>query len=260
MKKHIILFFLLVLSSHLFAAIQILNGLTHVHATAAGGQINGKVLLKNESAKEARILIYKQDLIANCGNAISYTALNTHNRSLGNWLQTNVDEKTLAPYEEYTLHYTINLPKDSIQKGTYWSVLMIEGADPIREENTNGMQVNSKVRYAIQVLADVDGFESPKLSFEDVKYDAKEKGNKTLKVRIKNDGLCSARTKVSIEIFSDKGVKIKAYEAVQKRIYPNLCNEFDLLLDDMPKGKYEGVLIADNGKDIFGSNITLDVE
>ena len=258
MKKHKILFFLLVLSSHLFAAIQVLNGLTHVHATAAGGQINGKILIKNESAKEARILIYKQDLIANCGNAIAYTTSNTHNRSLGNWLQTNIDEKILSPNEEYTIHYTINMPKDSIGKGTYWSVLMIEGAEPIKEENTNGMQVNSKVRYAIQVLADVDGFESPKLTFEDVKYEAKS--SKTLKVRIKNDGLCSAKTKVSIEIFSDKGVKIKGYEATQKRIYPNLCNEFELLLDDMPKGKYEGVLIADNGKDIFGSTITLDVE
>jgi hypothetical protein len=258
MKKHTILFFLLVLNFPLFAAIQVLNGLTHVHATAAGGQINGKILIKNESAKEARILIYKQDLIANCGNAIAYTTINTHNRSLGNWLQTNVDEKTLSPHEEYTIHYTINMPKDSIGKGTYWSVLMIEGADPIKEENTNGMQVNSKVRYAIQVLADVDGFESPKLAFEDVKYEAKS--NKTLKVRIKNDGLCSAKTKVSIEIFSDKGLKIKAFETTQKRIYPNLCNEFELLLDDMPKGKYEGVLIADNGKDIFGSTITLDVE
>ncbi|MDZ7877119.1 MAG: hypothetical protein U5L45_05590 [Saprospiraceae bacterium] len=260
MKKYSILFILLILSSHLSAAIQVLNGLTHMHPTAAGGQISGKILLKNESAKEARILIYKQDLIANCGNAIAYTTINTHNRSLGNWLQTNIDEKILLPHEEYTLFYTINVPKDSIEKGTYWSVLMIEGADPIKEENTNGMQVNSKVRYAIQVLADVGGFESPKLTFEDVKYEAKEKNNKTLKVRVKNDGLCSAKTKVSIEIFSDKGLKIKGYEAVQKRIYPNLCNEFELLLDDMPQGKYEGVLVADNGKDIFGSNITIDIE
>jgi hypothetical protein len=260
MKKHTILFFLLVLSAHLSAAIVVINGLTHVHATAAGGQINGQIRVKNESTKEARILIYKQDLVANCGNTTVYTTINNHNRSLGNWLQTNVDEKILSSNEEYTIHYTINMPKEGIEKGTYWSVLMIEGADPIKEENTNGMQINSKVRYAIQVLADVNGFESPTLTFEDVKYEAKENAAKSVKVRIKNDGAFSAKTKVSMEVFSEKGEKIKTYEGIQKRIYPSLCNEFELILTDMPKGKYEGVLIADNGKDMFGSNITLDVE
>lgn len=256
--KQCLFFLLLFLNTQLSAAIVVLNGLTHIHATTMGSQINGKIIVKNQSGKESRILIYKQDLISYCGNAIEYTDINKHPHSLGSWLQTNVDEKILSPNEEYTIRYTINIPKDTVEKGTYWSVLMIEGAEPIKEENANGMQVNSKVRYAIQVLADVNGFESPKLAFEDVKYEAKE--SKTIKVRVKNEGLFSAKTKVSIEIFSDKGLKIKAYQAVQKRIYPNLCNDFEITLDAMPKGKYEGVLIADNGKDIFGSNITLDVD
>lgn len=259
MKKQVILLFFIALSIRLSASILIMNGLTHVHATAKGSQINGKVVVKNESAKEARVLVYKQDLVSSCGKSIEYTDINKHSRSLGNWLKTNIDEKLLAPNEEYTIQYTINIPQEDLEKGTYWSVLMIEGANPVKEENKAGMQINSKVRYAVQILADIGGFESPKLGFEDVQYDAKANSDKVVKVKLKNEGVFSAKTKISLEVYSDKGDKIKTFEGLSKRIYPNLCNEFEIILTDLPKGKYEGVLIADNGKDMFGSNITLDV-
>ena len=260
MKKLSIFFFLIAVNIQLSASIMVLNGLTHIHTTSAGSQIKGKILVKNQSAKESRILLYTQDLMVSCGQNVEYTDINKHNRSLGNWLKTNIDEKILSPNEEYTIHYTINIPQENVEKGTYWSVLMVEGADPIKEETNNGMQVNSKVRYAIQVLADIGGFESPKLSFEDVKYDGKDKVNKTIKITMKNEGAFSAKTKISLEIFSDKGEKIKTLEAIQKRIYPNLCNDFEIELKGIPKGKYEGIIVADNGKDMFGSNITLDVD
>ncbi|MBL7814147.1 MAG: DUF3324 domain-containing protein [Saprospiraceae bacterium] len=258
MKKLVHLFWLLLsFNTKTIAAVMVLNGLTHVHNSVAGGIINGKIVVKNESAKETRILIYKQDLVSNCGKSIEYTDVNKHNRSLGKWLQTNIDEKILQPREEYTVSYSINLPKEEVEKGTYWSVLMIEGADPVKEENNNGMQVNSKVRYAVQVIADIEGFESPKLSFEDVQFDAKE--GKTVKIRLKNEGLFSAKTKVSLEVFSTNGKKIKTLEAVGKRIYPNQCNNFEIELKDLPSGQYECIVVADNGKDLFGSNMTLEV-
>lgn len=259
MKKQGILLLLCALSIRLSAAILIMNGLTHVHTTEKGSQINGKIIVKNESSKESRVVFYKQDLISTCGKAVEYTETNKHNRSIGSWLQTNVDEKLLAPNEEYVLHYTINIPKEQVEKGSYWGVLMVEGANPVKEENKNGMQINSKVRYAVQILADVSGFESPKLTFEDVHYDSKANSDKTVKVKLKNEGVFSAKTKISLEVYSEKGDKIKTFESLSKRIYPNLCNEFEIILADLPKGKYEGVLVADNGKDMFGSNITLDV-
>lgn len=259
MKNTVILFSFIIFCAPLSASVLIMNGLTHIHASSFGSQISGKIVVKNESNKEARILIYKQDLMSNCGVAVEYTDINKHNRSLGSWIQTNIDEKFLSPNEEYTIHYTINVPKEAIEKGTYWGVLMVEGANPLKEEKANGLQVSSKVRYAVQILADVGGFESPKLTIEDVVYEGKENTGKTVKIKIKNSGDFSAKTKVSLEIFSDKGEKIKTFEGTPRRIYPNLCNSFEVSLSDLPKGKYEGVLIADNGKDMFGSNITLDV-
>jgi hypothetical protein len=222
--------------------------------------VNGKIVIKNESAKETRVLVYKQDLLPSCGKAINYTDINQHERSLGDWIQTNVDEKTLAPREEYTIYYTITLPADKVQQGSYWAVLMVEGANPIKEEQNNGMQVNSKVRYAVQVLADVGTFESPKMNFEAVELKEMPEVGKILKIRLKNDGLFSARTKLTLEVMTEKGEKIKTLDGLSKRIYPTLCNDYEIALKDLPKGKYEGVLVADNGKDLFGSTVSLDLE
>jgi hypothetical protein len=260
LKKLFFFLLLLTLNFQLLASVLITNGLTHVHNTQTGGQVTGKVIVRNESKKEARIVIYQQDLVSTCGSSIEYRAINQHNRSLGNWLKTNVDERLLSPNEEYTIHYSISIPKEQVENGTYWAVLMVEGADPIKEEQANGMQVNSKVRYAVQVLADVGAVQSPELTFENVKLEGDKSADKSLKIKLKNAGLYSTRAKLALEVYGEKGEKIKTFEALQRRIYPNFCNDFEIVLKDLPKGKYEAVLVADNGKDMFGSNMTLDIE
>jgi hypothetical protein len=241
----------------------ILNGLTHVHSGDAGTRINSKVKVRNDSSTENRIIIYKQDLVLSCDNnsIFEYKDINTNPRSMGSWLQVNVDEKILAPYEEYELSYTINVPKSLNQKGSYWTVLMVEEADPIRKEDNQALQVVSKIRYAIQLITEVGGFESPKLQFENVEY---KKGVNTdfnvVQIKLKNTGLYSAQTKVLLEIYDSKGKKLKVFQGSLKRIYPNLCNIFDLELKDLPKGIYDGVIIADNSKDLFGSNVSIKIE
>lgn len=264
MKKTSILLLLLFFSIQAFSGVVVLNGLTHVHSGEAGSQISGKIRIRNDSPKENRIIIYKQDLILSCDNIaiFEYKEINTNPRTMGNWLKVNVDEKILSPYEEYDLSYSINVPKNISQKGSYWTVLMVEGADPIRESENQSLQVGSKIRYAVQLITELGSFESPKLQFENVEY--KKGGNATsnniVQVKLKNTGHYSAQTKVLLEIYDSKGTKLKVFQGSIRRIYPNLCNVFELEIKGLPKGIYDGVIIADNSKDLFGSNVSIKIE
>jgi hypothetical protein len=263
MKKTSILLLLLFSSIKSFSGIVILNGLTHVHAGMAGNRIDGKVKVRNDSSKENRIIIYKQDLILNCDNTsiFEYKDINTNPRSMGSWLNVNIDEKILAPHEEYDLSYSIDVPKNVAQKGSYWTVLMVEGANPIKEEDSQAIQVGSKIRYAIQMITELGSFESPKLQFENVEYKKGINSNANLvQIKLKNTGIYSAQTKVSLEIYDAKGTKLKVFQASTRRIYPNLCNVFEMEIKDLPKGIYDGVIIADNSKDLFGSNVSIKIE
>lgn len=240
-----------------FAGIVILNGLSHTHENAGGVVVSGKIKVQNNGKKEARIMIYHEDLMVSCDKPIDYTKVNSHDRSLGTWIKTNIDEKVLEGNEIYDIAYTITLPKDL--KGSYWSVIMIEGADPIKEDVENGVKIDSKVRYAILVVAHAGTLENPKIGFEQMKIVPKDSVSQTLHVKLKNNGIFVVPAKLSIEIYDAGGKKIKTAETILRRIYPEKCTEFELVVKDLAKGKYEGVLIADNGKDLYGANINLDI-
>ena len=65
---------------------------------------------------------------------------------------------------------------------------------------------------------------------------------------------------MQMEIYDSNGTKIKTLEAKQRRVFPDKCNSFEIEVNDLPKGKYDGILVADNGKDLIGSNLTIDIE
>lgn len=261
MKRSIVFFWIVLLNAvPSFAGIVILNGLTHTHQLQVGGVFTGKISVRNDGPKDARFVVYKQDLLFQCGEStIQYTDANSHTNSLGKWLQTNVEERLLAPAEEYTLFYTIRIPTELDGAGSYWTMLMVEGAEPVREETSNGVVVGSKVRYGVQVIADVGIFESPQLSFLDAQILSDPVSTKYLSTKIQNTGKFSAPVKINLEIYDTEGKKTKTIEGLSRRIYPANCNQFDIDLSSLPKGKYEAILVADNGKDLFGINVSLDI-
>lgn len=239
----------------------ILNGLTHIHTlTDATVKVQGVVRVKNEGDQESRILVYRQDLLPACGQAVVYPGTGSHGRSLGDRLKTNVDEKLIGAGQEYEVRYSIETEKQKTEPGTYWEVVMVEVAEPVRDEPKNGVQVNSKVRYAIQIIVDVGSFEGPRLSFEDVSFEKISERQSFLKVTLKNNSIFGSRALVSLEIYDKNGDKLKTTEPGTRMVYPGYCNIFEIPVNDLSPGKYDCVIIADTGKDLFGSNISVQVE
>lgn len=252
---------LLLFPAHLHASVIIVNGLTHVHSLKDAAAIEqGVIRVKNEGAKDSRILVYRQDLILACDQASTYLAPGSHSRSLGNGLKTNIDERNIAANEAYEVRYTIELDKAKAETGSYWEVIMIEVGEPVHEEPKNGVQVNSKVRYAIQVIVDVGTFEGPKLTYEKAGYDKVAVKQGMLRVTLKNNGRFGARTNLILEVYDSSGNKLKNTEPNTRMLYPGNCSTFEIPVNDLPAGKYDCVIIADTGKDLFGSNISLQVE
>jgi hypothetical protein len=259
MKKLLLLILLVLTGKSLSAAVVILNGLTHVHSVVSGEKITGQVLLRNESAEAKRIVIYKKDMTSNCGETISYSESSSSDRSLGKWLSTTLDEKTLEPNEEFTLFYSIDLPS-SIGKGSYWSVLMIEGADPVEEVQSNGIRVNSVMRYAIQIIADNGTGDKSGLLVSDLSMKEANESIKEMKVTVQNNGEFSEKVRLYLEVYDEDGNKLETFKGLSRRIYPHMCSSYVLELKGLPKGTYESVLVMDNSKDLFASNITLDID
>lgn len=247
-------------SSQTFGTIVVLNGLTHQHTGFDGSTITGKITLKNDNVKSESFVAYKQDMLFTCGKNEVFSSTETHDRSLKNWLKTSIDEKKMVGGEQYDLSYTINIPRQVDKKGTYWVVIMIEPGDPISTNEKSGLNIASKVRYAVQISVDLGSFESPKMNFEDITLKKTQISSRLVEVQLKNEGQFAVRTKLQLEVYDEKGQRIKTLEARSRRVFPEKCSNFEIEVSDLPKGKYDGVLVADNGNGLIGSNLTIEIE
>ncbi|WP_304232213.1 hypothetical protein [Jiulongibacter sediminis] len=257
MKKilALIVFSLFVTHSSL-ASIVIKNGLTHVHGITKGGEDTGKIIVKNESAKSTKILIYKMDLLTQCGQNSSYILHEDFKYSLEDWLSMTIEEKVLDAGEEFTFFYKIQTPENA-ETGSYWSMIMVEGTDPYTEKQANGVSVNSIVRYGIQVVADIGFKEESNLSVADIQMENSE--TPSLDVIVQNNGAFSEKVRLYLEVYNEDGEQIATIKGLSRRVYPRMCSDYKLVLESLQKGTYEAVLVMDNGKDLFASNISLEI-
>lgn len=252
---------LIILCSHAsIANVVVLNGLTHVHKSNVGTEISGVIKLKNTKDSDQRVIIYLNDLFQPCNGETLLTGDTTHDRSLVKWLTTNVNDRVLKGQEEYELLYTITVPNNVNLSGSFWGVLMVEVEKPIKEEETEyGVKLESKVRYGIQVIADIGPKEPVVLDFFDIKFQDSELGKSVLVV-LENLGTFYAQPTIILEVFSVDGTSVKTVEVKFKKIYPSFCKSFLLDISGIEKGIYKAVIVADYGEDMFAIDLDLNIE
>ena len=255
MKKYLLT---LLIPINTFAQIIVTNGLTQEFKSTANGKITGQIKLRNAGKKPETFLASKFEIVFNCGSYGVFSDTETNDRSLNNWLEFDIDEKSLNPNEEYDLVFRINVPEDA--SGTYWSAVMVERGDPLAVPGL--FKITNKARYAVQLIVNVGSYEMPMLNYKHVtinKNPANAKG-KIINVELENTGFFSSFVKTQIELYNEKGVKVQTVKGENKNIYPSRCNIYNIELNNMQPGKYDGVIMADTGKKIFGSNVTIQID
>jgi len=245
------------------ANVIVLNGLTHIHDTEKGTTVTGEIILKNiHQEKEQRFIVSLKDLWQDCKGITHYLDINESERSLGKWISFNVTEKILKPKEKYVLTYTITIPKEfdlsRIKNGSFWSIVMIEIAEPIKESYEQGVKINSKIRYGIQLITNIGERENTEIEFANVDI-SKNKNKYDINVKLQNKGVFMVQPTLVLEVFDESGGSVKKIEATFKKLYPDSCKDFKISFSDLPPGVYDGVLVADYGGDMYGVNITIDV-
>jgi hypothetical protein len=237
----------LLLITHIIcnAGIAVVNGLSHLHYSS-DALLGGSIKIRNEGDKPESVILYLQDFYPHCEGSIEYKSA-----GLSPWISLEKDRVLLQPGAEVEVKYSFG--EVSAIAASKWQVIMVESEDPISSAVTNGVNVLSKVRYAVQVVMHIGTYLPPPITFEEVRLPDKQ----SMTVKVKNSGDFMSQVKLKIEILTEDGQVIKTLEGGSRRLYPGYCTTFTLTLEGIPSGKYAGVLVADNGKDLFGSNLIL---
>lgn len=264
MIKRIIVFSFFILQFvFLKAGIVVLNGLSHTYKVENGKIYKGKIALENTGNKTQSVKLFLQDFSYHSDGTIQYSAPHTNSKTNTDWIKMNTNLVTLKSKEKTEILYEITVPERLSDPGSYWSVIIVE---PVEEINPNdskqGVNITSIIRYAIQVITDLDAEKAkPDLKFEGMKIE-KENSKQILKIALANNGNLYCKPTVAIEIYDKKsGQKTGSFTSQAMGLLPQTSKSFYIDLEKTPPSLYKAVLIAtDEEENAFAINVELEVK
>ena len=251
-----LLIFLLPFTSK--ASIEVVGSLRHVHKGVAGEVYTGEIKIQNTGSTDQEIKIYQTDLLYNYKDYTYYNTPVSQKRSNANWIKFSPKTAVVKANSSMYVQYTVTIPKDDTLKGTYWSVLMVEGVSPIKPSQAGQVTINTVIRYAIQIVTELKNRGVGKLVF--LKPTLVKEGNQLfLAVDLKNVGDHYIAPDMTIKLFNTEGGLVKELTAPRKGIFPSCSTRFRFNLNGIKSGQtYQTVIVAQGeGQDVFGLNYTL---
>lgn len=245
------------------AGIVVLNGLSHVHKVEKGKVYRGKIAIENNGKQPQNVKLFLQDFSYESDGTIQYLKPGSNSRTNTGWIRMNTNLVSLKPKEKTEILYEITIPDEVIASGSYWSVVIVEPVEDIRpDEKTQGVSISSVIRYAVQVITDLDSEKAkPELKFVGIKIE-KEGGSRFLNVAISNKGDLYCKPTVAVELYHNtSGQKIGTFSSQAMGLLPQTSKSFPIPLEKIPPARYNAVLIAtDDDENAFALNVELEVK
>ncbi len=239
------------------ASIEVVGSLRHVHKGIAGEVYQGEIKVQNTGATDQEIKVYQTDLLYNYKDYTYYDNPGLQKRSNANWIKFSPKTAVVKANSSIYIQYTVTIPNSDTLKGTYWSVIMVEGVTP-PVPSQNGITINTVIRYAVQIITEMKNKGVGKLVY--LKPTLVKEGDELyLAVDLENPGDHYIAPDLSIKFFNQEGDQVNELTAPRKGIFPGCSTRFRFNLKGIKSGQtYQTVIVAQGeGQDVFGLNYTL---
>lgn len=246
--------------------VQVEGSLSRTLTLDPGGRAEGTIALRNVDTAAGNVRVYQTDYRFDATGNAWYEAPGTQPRSNANWITVTPRVLSVAPGERASIAYVVQVPKDEKLTGTYWSVVMVEPdsppAAPVAADGKRvAVGIRTVFRYAIQISVQIGQTGKAELQFADKQIVTKD-GKRLLQLDVSNPGERALQPTVWGEFYSAEGGKLtKRVEGQKLRLYPGCAGRFQLDITDLPAGKYESLIVADNGDDsVFGARYSFEIQ
>lgn len=246
----------------MFSNVLVMNGLTHVYSGRSGETITGEVILINSSSIEQRVTFDLNDALFSCSKDRVFSDTESHSKSSRSWFMGNLMDITLAAKERFVYKFDIQIPKNQDINGSFWSVLMVNIEQPIKEETLNAqIGLDTKISYAIGLLTHVNSFEEMNMDFQSIDLiKDTDDFKKQLEIKLINESAFIEVVKLSLEVYNTHGDLVLTNNSKRVLNFPGFCKDYSLDVSELPIGEYECVLIAEAREEFIGTNFSLKLE
>jgi len=243
------------------AGISVINGLTHAYRVKEGMPYKGYIEIQNTGTDKQSVRISKNDFLCDSSGQIFYEEPGRHNRSNASWVELKATSIVLEAGEKYQLTYQVSIPRKLELSGSYWCVVMIEPVDELKAvPQENGVQVLTRVRYAVQVVCTTGEPAKAEVRFKKTEV-ANVEGRRYLVVDLEDTGELYHTVVVNAEFFdAQTGGSSGIYKSQLQSIFPYTSRRFMIDITGLGVGEYKGILLADCSEDqVFGLNVSLNI-
>lgn len=243
-----------------FASVEVLGALKQVFTTNPGETVKGQIQIQNNDLTDQEVRIYQTDYLFNYKDQTFYEEPGKTKRSNANWLNYSPKTVILKSKESRYIDFEIVVPSGDSIFGTFWSIIMIEGVEPIIPEKKANLSIRTATRYAVQIVNEINKKGTGLLKFnEPTLVKGIEDNSLFLAIDLTNEGEHYISPEVSIELYDENGTLVKKITAPRRGLYPLTSARYKLNLEGVPSKKtYSAMIVAAGADDdVFGLEYTL---
>lgn len=230
------------------AQIAVMSGTVEEHVASPGSRYTGTIVVSNPTGAPQAVRIYQTDYRFLANGTSNFDDPGTLPRSNASWVTPQATRITIPPSGEVTIPYSVTVPAIDSLRGTYWSTVMVEGAESApAADSTRKLSLGSVMRYAIQVATHIDATGDRNVRFDAPSAGLTPSGAAMLDLDVMNTGERAVRPLLSVEIYDNQG-QLRA-RAKQQRglLYPATSLHQRFELGSLPAGSYKAIVYADTG-------------
>jgi hypothetical protein len=243
------------------AQIAVIGSTVEERVAAPGETYTGTIVVRNLTKQDQPARIYQTDYVFFADGTSHYDDPGTIARSNAKWVVPTVRSLLVPPSSEMTVTYTVTVPTSDSLTGTYWSMIMVEGAPNEAGRSSGGrpqVGVGAVMRYGIQVATHIKATGSRKVRFANTHFLTNADSTKAFELDVENVGDRGYRPALWIEVYDDQGA-LKANERKERGLlFPGTSLKQTFQLGKLAPGTYRAVVFADSGEDaVFAAQFTL---
>ena len=242
------------------AQIAVVSSTVEEHAAAPGQSYEGTILIRNLTTSSQPVRIYQSDYRFFADGTSHFDEPGTAGRSNAKWIKPSATMIVIPASGELTIGYTVSVPAIDSLRGTFWSTIMIEGAEseaPAAQAKRVG--IGAVVRYAVQLATHLSTQGSRKVVYANAAFSQDSTGHRIMELDVQNIGERAYRPNMWVELYDAVGAVKARKEQQRGLVYPGTSFKQRFVFDALPAGSYKAVVFADTGDDaVFATQYKIE--
>jgi hypothetical protein len=234
------------------AQVSVLSSTVEEREVALGQTYTGRIVIANTSSTPQAVRLYQTDYHFKADGTNTFGDPGTSPRSNAAWVSPQANRLTIPPNSEITVPYSVKIPEADTLVGTFWSAIMVEGAEAAPPPTTGRagqaqVGIGSVIRYAVQVATHVGKTGAGAVKFENPQAVKTAAGAAALDVDVISSGTRGVRPTMSVELYDAQGVLKGKGKQVRGLLYPGTSLRQHFEFGTLPPGTYKAIVFADTG-------------